>query len=77
VLAVQAGEADAALVDHATARAYLRDNPGWQALVRDVTVQPYVAATRFERADVSAAVDAALAAMLADGTLDRILSAWL
>jgi polar amino acid transport system substrate-binding protein len=77
VLAVQAGEADAALVDHTTARAYLRDNPGWQARVRDITVQPYVAATRFERADVSAAVDAALAAMLADGTLDRILAAWL
>lgn len=75
--AVRAGASDAALVDNIAARTYLRVNPDWEAIVSDVTVLPYVAATRSERADVSAAIDRALDMMLSDGSLERILDAWL
>lgn len=71
------GEADAALVENVTARLYLREYTGWQPRLTEITVVPFAVATRADRPDRAAAIDAALRALMVDGTLDVILRRYL
>src|SRR5690606_1029845 len=75
--AVRLGAADAALVDSVSARLYLRDHASWNADMHQVTDALYAIATQSRRPALSAAVNDALQAMLADGTLDAIINRWL
>jgi polar amino acid transport system substrate-binding protein len=75
--AVQTGEAGAALVDTASARLYLKDNPDLVMARRTTLAQGYVIALRKGNFRLTRAVDRALADMIADGTLDAIVARWL
>jgi ABC-type amino acid transport substrate-binding protein len=75
--AARLGDADAALVDAITARLYLRDHPTWRAHTAYVTVLPIAAATNAGRGDLAAAVDRAMTALFADGTIDAFIAEWL
>ena len=71
--AVAAGEADAALVDHVSALAA-------SSLViagEPVTAEPYAVAVHQDSRHLLQAIDAALAEMQADGTLDALATKWL
>ncbi len=70
---VAAGTADAALVDHLSAltRGDLR------IVGQPVTDEPYAVAVRAENGALLRAIDAALAEMTADGTLEALQERWL
>ncbi len=75
--AVQAGEADAALVDTISARLYLKDHPDL-VMARHTTVSDgYVIALRKKNFRLSEAIDQALKDMIEDGTMDKIIARWL
>lgn len=71
--AVTAGEADAALVDHVSALAATH----LHIVGEPVAGEPYAAAVRRESRSLLRAIDAALAQMQADGTLDALAAKWL
>ncbi len=75
--AARLGDADAALVDAVSARLYLRDHPDWHASVEQVTDSLYAIATQSRRPEISAAIDAALQALIDDQTLDDLVARWL
>lgn len=77
IQAVEAGEADAALVDTISARLYLKDHPDL-IMARKVTVSDgYVIAIRKGNFQLTEAVDQALKDMIEDGTMDEIIARWL
>ncbi len=72
--ALQAGEADAALVDAITAQ----NLPPTLRLLRPLlTHEPYVIVGRSEDADLVQAVDRAVQQMAEDGTLDTLIRRWM
>ncbi len=75
--AVQSGQADAALVDAISARLWQRDHPGLVFAPEYVTHDPYAAAVRPDNPRLWEAIDAAIQAMHADGTLENLVSHWL
>lgn len=76
--AVAAGETAAALVDSVSGRLYLRDHPTPLALLSDpVASEPYVMAVRIGDRTLHRDLSAALAALEANGELDRIIARWL
>lgn len=75
--AARVGDADAALVDAASARTYLREHAQWDADVNQVTDALFAVATQSRRPEISAVIDATLSEMIDDGTLERIIAAWL
>lgn len=74
--AVASGQADAAIVDGVTARQLLADLRGL-AVAAKLTDVPYAIAMWGTSAELQAAVNRALEAMQADGTLDRIVEEWM
>jgi ABC-type amino acid transport substrate-binding protein len=75
---VEAGLADAALTDTATARQYIAAHPVFPLRVGlRQTSDPYVLAVRADSPDLLRALDRALAQVKSDGTLERILARWL
>ncbi len=75
--AVLAGEADAALVDAISARLWLREHNGLAIAPEYVTHDLYAVAVRVENVRLWEAISAALAKLLEDGTVDRIVAGWL
>jgi len=75
--AVRSRQADAALVDAISARLWQRDHPGLVFAPEYVTHDPYAAAVRPDNLRLWEAIDAAIQAMHADGTLENLLSRWL
>ncbi len=75
--AVQTGEVDAALVDTVSARLYLSTNPDLVMAPHTLTKDEYVIALRQDNFNLTEAVDQALADMIADGTLDELITYWL
>src|SRR5690606_14585338 len=75
--AVERGEADAALVDTISAREYLQAHPGLVRAAETTTPDEYVIAMRRANYRLIEAVEASLADMKADGTLDAIIEQWL
>ncbi|HSU40755.1 MAG TPA: ABC transporter permease subunit, partial [Polyangiaceae bacterium] len=70
------GRVDAVLLDHVIADVYGCPLAEVTCLPGDVARGVYVAAVRRDRAELLRALDAALAAMIADGELRRILEAY-
>jgi ABC-type amino acid transport substrate-binding protein len=77
MLAVQNGEADAALVDTVSARLYLDQHDDLVMAPNTTVPDGYVIALRKANFRLTAAVDRALDDMIADGTLDVIIARWL
>ncbi len=77
--AVAAGEAAAALVDSVSGRLYLRDHPTppLALLAEPVTSEPYAIAVRIGDRTLHRELSAALAALEANGELERIVARWL
>src|SRR5690606_5280983 len=75
--AVTQGEVDAALVDAITAQEYLYAHPGLVRAAETTTPDEYVIAMRRANYRLIEAVEASLADMKADGTLDAIIEQWL
>lgn len=75
--AVRLGDADAALVDAAAARLYLRDHSDWSASIGQVTDSLYAVATQSRRPQISVVISDALQSLIDDGTLYAILDRWL
>jgi ABC-type amino acid transport substrate-binding protein len=74
--AVEAGLADAALTDTATARQSVAARPTLRLGPRQ-TSSPYVIAVRANAPDFLRALDQALGQVKSDGTLERIVTRWL
>lgn len=74
--AVEAGQADAALTDTATARQYVAGHPTLRLGPRQTSAH-YALAVRADSPDLLRALNRALAQVKADGTLERILAQWL
>lgn len=77
LVAVERGEVDAALVDAITAREYLRTHSGLVRAAEMTAPDEYVIAMRRANYRLIEAVEASLADMQADGTLDAIIEQWL
>jgi histidine transport system substrate-binding protein len=75
--AVLAGRADAALVDSISAHLYLGEHPGLAMAEEIVTSEVYAVAVRAEDGALLEAINAALAEMAADGTLEEMRAHWL
>jgi len=75
--AVQAGEADAALVDVVSARLYLAEHDDLVMAEDTAVPEEFVIALREENFRMIAEVEDVLAEMRADGTLDAIIDRWL
>jgi ABC-type amino acid transport substrate-binding protein len=73
---VEQQQAEVALTDTATARQYAAQHPAL-SLGRRETSAPYVLAVRVESRDLLRALDATLAHIKADGTLEQIVARWL
>lgn len=71
------GDADAALVDAASARLYLREHAEWSTQMAYVTDNLYAIATQSRRPEISVAINAALQSMSEDGMLEVIIGRWL
>ena len=71
------GEADAALVDAVSLALFQRDGGALMAVGPAVVSQPYVVILPARTPEIVAAVNAAIVALRADGTLDRIRAQWL
>jgi polar amino acid transport system substrate-binding protein len=72
--AVEAGEADAALVDHVSARS---GGSGLIIVGEPVVEEPYAVAVHRESRYLLRAIDDALAEMEADGTMETLTNEWL
>lgn len=75
--ALRLGDAEAALVDTITAGRYRAAHPDWPSSALEVTVVPYAAALRPDRPALAAAVERAMGELMADGTLNAIISRYL
>lgn len=75
--ALRLGEADAALTDAVSVGRYRAAHPGWEASLLPVTTTPYAAALRLDRPALVQQFNRALEELMADGTLNAILSRYL
>lgn len=75
--AMHVGEADAVLVDAATARLYLREHPEFDASAEQITHAFYTVTLRNDRPDMLGVINDTLQQLYDDGTLDDILDEWL
>jgi ABC-type amino acid transport substrate-binding protein len=75
--AVQAGDADAALVDTVSARLYLKGHGDLMMAAKTTVPDGYVIAMRRQNYRLTRVIDRMLADMIADGTLDAIIARWL
>ncbi len=71
------GEAVAAIVDHVSARMAASQDPGLRILTPPLIPEPYVIAVRGEDEALFEAIEGALQALQADGTLDALVERWL
>ncbi|HEY4687785.1 MAG TPA: ABC transporter substrate-binding protein [Anaerolineae bacterium] len=75
--AVEAGRADAALLDRVTAWQSLASGFARLHIAAQLTSEPYAIAAWGESVELKAALDRALESMRADGTLERIINEWM
>jgi polar amino acid transport system substrate-binding protein len=72
-----AGAVDAFVVDHVTALGLVAGRSGLRIVHPPVTDEPYVVAARMEDQGVIEAVDDALVALEAEGTMDALEAQWM
>ncbi|MFO7696963.1 MAG: transporter substrate-binding domain-containing protein [Anaerolineae bacterium] len=65
------------IVDHVTARIAASEDPDLRIVMPPLSPEPYVVAVRREDKALFEAIDAALQALQADGTLDSLTARWL
>jgi polar amino acid transport system substrate-binding protein len=75
--ALEAGEADVALVDHVSALQAIGAGRRLTIVGEPVVAVPYAAAVRRNSRQLLRAINEALGAMEDDGTMDRLVAKWL
>jgi polar amino acid transport system substrate-binding protein len=73
---VDIGRADAAVTGKPAAYQYVRTRPGLRVIEEQLTTEEYGMALRKDSADLTKAVNAALAKLKSDGTYDAIVKKW-
>jgi len=76
VLALLSGDIDAVIIDQPSALGYMAANKGKMKIVGDLLTSEDLGFAFKQGSDLVAAVNAALAAMRADGTLDKLYTKW-
>ena len=75
--ALRLGLADAAVVDAITLRLYQSEHDDWRSRYEYITHEPYAIAVRIDRVDAWKLIDSALATLIENGELARIIDKWL
>lgn len=73
---VDIGRADAAVTGKPAAYQYVRTRPGLRVIEEQLTTEEYGMALRKDSAELTKAVNAALAKLKSDGTYDAIVKKW-
>jgi polar amino acid transport system substrate-binding protein len=76
VLALLSGDVDAVIIDQPSALGFMAANKGKMKIVGDLLTSEDLGFAFKQGSDLVAAVNAALAAMRADGTLDKLYTKW-
>jgi polar amino acid transport system substrate-binding protein len=76
VLALLAGDIDTVVVDNVTASGFMRENEGKLKIAGQITSDEKLAFVFPPKSELTAAFNAALEAMKADGTLDALNKKW-
>ena len=74
VQALQQGKLDCVIIDEQPAKAFVEKNDDLTILDEEFTLEEYAICVAKENTDLTASINAALAEMKADGTLDKIIS---
>ena len=77
LIAVQTGDADAALVDSTSALIYLADNTDLTISNEAVSVEPFALVVRIDDRELLRQLDSALAQIETSGTLNQIINTWM
>ncbi|MCD8129031.1 MAG: transporter substrate-binding domain-containing protein [Oscillospiraceae bacterium] len=77
IQAVLNGQVDCAVLDDSVARAYVAENPGLMILDTEYAVESYAFGVDKTNTALLDAVNAALSALIADGTVDEIISRYI
>ncbi len=77
VLALTSGKIDCVIIDEAVAKAFARANEGLKVLDTAYVVEDYAMALNKDSADLLDAMNAALAELMADGTVQDIISQYI
>lgn len=74
VQALKQGKIDCVIIDEQPAKAFVEKNPDLTILDEEFALEEYAICVAKENADLTAAINAALAELKADGTLDSIIA---
>lgn len=74
VQALKQGKIDCVIIDNQPALAFIANNDDLMILEEDFAVEDYAIAVSKDKADLTAAINGALAELKADGTLDSIVA---
>ncbi|MCD7853392.1 MAG: transporter substrate-binding domain-containing protein, partial [Oscillospiraceae bacterium] len=77
IQAVLNGQVDCAVLDDSVAKAYVAENPGLMILDTEYAVESYAFGVDKTNTALLDAVNAALSALIADGTVDEIISRYI
>lgn len=77
VQALVAGKVDAVIIDNEPAKSYVESNPGLKILDTTYAVEDYAICVAKENTDLLEKINAALAELKADGTVDSIVSKYI
>jgi polar amino acid transport system substrate-binding protein len=76
ILALQSGDIDAVVIDNLSAAGFIKDDPGKMKSASQITSDEQLAFVFPPGSELIEAVNAALASMKADGTLDTLNKKW-
>lgn len=74
VQALKQGKIDCVIIDNQPAQAFIANNDDLMILEEEFAVEDYAIAVSKDKADLTAAINGALAELKADGTLDSIIA---
>ena len=77
VMALKSGKVDCVIIDNEPAKAFVAENAGLKILDTEYAVEDYAIAINKGNADLLKAVDGALAELIADGTVAKIVDKYI
>lgn len=77
VVALKGGDVQCVIIDNAPAKAYVAANEGLKILDTDYAVEEYAIAIKKGNSDLTKKINDALEELIADGTVDKIVSSYI
>ena len=77
VMALTTGKVDCVVIDNEPAKVFVENNPGLKILDTEYITEEYAAAVSKDDAELTAAIDGALAELIADGTVGNIIEKYI